>query len=319
MSNSLLESYSCITFMNGEIPLELNQLEYFLTIARLQHVTRAAEVLSISQPALSHSIARLEDEIGVPLFERNGRNIQLTRYGQVFAARVEDVLDQLQKGKQEIQELAHPDKGMINLAYLNILGAQVIPSIIGAFHKESPNVRFNLSQGTQSYNLQQLNAGLADLIITSPREELPGLAWMPLFSYTLSAALPSNHSLSGNKSISIKELASEPFIGLKTTCGLNKVIDTFIRMNNFTPNIVYEAEDLTTVAGFVSSGLGISLLPNMTSIMTGNIAWLPIEEPGCKSEVGLQWKKDRYLSPTSKQFGQYIARHFGRKEFCPID
>ncbi len=171
----------------------------------MQHVTRAAEVLSISQPALSHSIARLEDEIGVPLFERNGRNIQLTRYGQVFAARVEDVLDQLQKGKQEIQELAHPDKGMINLAYLNILGAQVIPSIIGTFHKESPNVRFNLSQGTQSYNLQQLNAGLADLIITSPREELPGLAWMPLFSYTLSVVLPSNHPLSSNQSISIKE------------------------------------------------------------------------------------------------------------------
>ena len=275
MSNSLLESYSCISFMNGEIPFVLNQLEYFLTIARLQHVTRAAEVLSISQPALSHSIARLEDEIGVPLFERNGRNIQLTRYGQVFAARVEDVLDQLQKGKQEIQELAHPDKGMINLAYLNILGAQVIPSIIGTFHKESPNVRFNLSQGTQSYNLQpECRPSRSDHYITS--RGVTGLSLdAPILLYTFRGA--SIQPPTVGQQIDLDQRAGKRAVHwAQNDLSLKKVIETFTGTNDFTPNIVYEAEDLTTVAGFVSSGLGISLLPNMTSIMTGNIAWLPI-------------------------------------------
>ena len=209
MSNSLLESYSCITFMNGEIPLELNQLEilsHYRPFAACHASCR--ESLSISQPALSHSIARLEDEIGVPLFERNGRNIQLTRYGQVFAARVEDVLDQLQKGKQEIQELAHPDKGMINLAYLNILGAQVIPSIIGAFHKNPRMFDSILSQGTQSYNLQQLNAALSrsDHYITSRGVTGPSLDALILL-YTFRG--PSIKPLTVGQQIDLDQGASE--------------------------------------------------------------------------------------------------------------
>lgn len=97
--------------------MEWDQINYFQTVANVQHITKAAKLLSISQPALSRSIARLEDELGVQLFDRKGRNIYLNRYGKMFLHRVEQSIKQIELGKQEIRDEIHPDNGTISLSF----------------------------------------------------------------------------------------------------------------------------------------------------------------------------------------------------------
>lgn len=97
--------------------MEWEQLEYFQTLAQMQHVTKAAKSLSITQPALSRSIARLENHLGVPLFDRHGRSITLNQYGHIFLRRVQAMMKEYTEGKEEIQALLKPDQGEVSLGF----------------------------------------------------------------------------------------------------------------------------------------------------------------------------------------------------------
>ncbi|MBB6735634.1 LysR family transcriptional regulator [Cohnella zeiphila] len=285
--------------------MEWNQLEYFLTVAQTQHVTRAAEALSITQPALSHSLAKLEEELGVQLFERSGRNVQLNRYGQIFAARVSSALGEIRRGKEEIEELTNPESGVVSLAFGNILGTHYIPELIHRFQEKYPNIRFELFQGTCSYTQQLVEEGRCDLNITSPRSGADGLTWETLFVAELYAAVPASHRLAEKAAIGLKELADEPFIGIHRDCGLRGTIDAISRASLFVPRVKYTAEDLPTVAGFVAAGLGVSLLPKSRGLMLDGTRWLKISTPGCVCEVGIEWKEKRYLSPSARLFRDF--------------
>ncbi|MBB6691548.1 LysR family transcriptional regulator [Cohnella xylanilytica] len=287
--------------------MELNQLEYFLTVARLQHVTRAAEALSITQPALSHSIAKLEEELGVQLFERSGRNVQLNRYGELFARRVERVVQEIDKGKQEIEELTNPESGVVSLAFLNVLGTRLIPSLVKEFKRERPNVRFELQQGTGTFIRSQLETGACDLIITSACSGDVSGAWTPFHTYRLDVVVPKGHAWSGRKEVELRELAEEPYIGLKNQCGLKTSIEEMLEKADVAPHALYEAEDLPTVAGFVSAGLGVSLLPRAEGLALEGVCWVPLRDPGNEFEVGIEWKEKRYLSPAAKAFREFVA------------
>ncbi|MBB6669878.1 LysR family transcriptional regulator [Cohnella nanjingensis] len=286
--------------------MEWNQMEYFLTVARLQHVTRAAEVLSITQPALSHSIAKLEEELGVQLFERSGRNVQLNRYGELFAHRVERALQEIEKGKQEVEELTNPESGVVSLAFLNVLGTRLVPMLVRSFRERHPGIRFELNQGTCEDNLKRLAAGGCDLIVSAPRCGEDGIAWGPITDFKVDLVVPAGHPLSGRDSVTLGALAGEPFIGLKNQCGLRLAMDRMFGKWGFDPLVAYEAEDLPTVAGFISAGLGISLLPRTAGVKLEGIEWVKLDAEDNEFEVGLEWKEKRYLSPAARLFRDHV-------------
>ena len=138
--------------------MDWHQINYFQTVAKVQHITRAAELLSISQPALSRSISRLEDELGVQLFDRKGRNIYLNRYGKMFLNRVEQSIKQIEIGKQEIWDEIHPISGTVSLSFLPSLGISLVPDILSSFQKMHPNVKFQLTQASNRQILEQLKS-----------------------------------------------------------------------------------------------------------------------------------------------------------------
>lgn len=290
--------------------MELTQLDYFLMVARLQHVTRASEALSITQPALSHSISKLETELGVPLFERSGRNVQVNRYGRMFAERVERAMQELAKGKQELEEWSNSTSGMVSVAYLNILGAELVPILIRGFHQLFPQIRFELIQGNHSFISSQIEAGACDLIITSTKPESLAYEWIPMRTIPLYVVVPISHRFAGREGLRLKDLTSEPYVSLKHNCGLKTTIEACFTQSAFTPTSAYEAEDLTTVAGFVAAGLGVSILPKTNGLLLDGLAWLPIKDEGVFCEVGLQRKQDRYLSPATKRFLHYVQDTF---------
>jgi DNA-binding transcriptional LysR family regulator len=286
--------------------VELTQLEYFLTVARLQHMTQASKALNLTQPALSHAIAKLESELGVPLFDRSGRNLELNRYGQMFALWVERAMQDLINGTRELQEWTNPDTGVIAMSYLNILGVDLVPALIRDYQRAHPQVRFELTQGNLGDIDEHLDKGLSDLMITSRESFMELHEWIVIQMLPLYIVVSAQHRFANRLSLSLKELSGEPFVGLKNNCGLKATILDRFQNTGFTLASTYDAEDLITVAGFIKAGLGVSVLPKTMGLELDGLVWIPIQEEGWQWELGLKWRKDRYVSPVAKRFIDYV-------------
>lgn len=290
--------------------MEWEQLEYFQTLAREQHVTRAAQILSITQPALSRSIARLESQIGTPLFDRQGRTIKLNKYGELLLKRVDIILKEFEEGKNEIQSLLDPDKGEISLGFLHTLGTAIVPKIIGAFKEKYPQVRFHLKQNHSNWLLDNLQLGDLDLCLLSSFPLESNLAWTPLWQEELYLFFPKNHPLANQESITLEEVAEEPFILMEEGYALRVTIDSIFDQVGIQPNIMFEGEEVTTIAGFVGAGMGISILPDVKSLDQMKIAKVRISSPKCERTIGIASMEGKFLSPIAEKFMQHIVDHF---------
>ncbi|WP_379138609.1 LysR family transcriptional regulator [Paenibacillus sp. sgz500958] len=288
--------------------MELTQLGYFMVVAELQHMTLAAKKLGITQPALSHAIAKLEIEVGAPLFERNGRNLKLNQNGHIFSKWVGKALHNIESGIQEIEEGTNPDTGVITLSYLNILGVDLIPNIVRSYQLNNPKIRFELTQGNLGDIDEHLAQGLSDIIITSKESVLDNHQWETIQEVPLYIVVSAQHKFANCSALSLAELSGEPFIGLKNNCGLKATIMSRFQHTGFVLDSAYEAEDLFTVAGFIKSGLGVSVLPKTMGLMLNDLAWIPILDEGWRWEIGLKWREISYISPAARRFIDYIKQ-----------
>lgn len=292
--------------------MEWQQLEYFQTTAQLQHITRAAEALSISQPALSRSIARLEQELGVALFERSGRAIVLNRYGKLFLVRVNRIMKEYQEGLREIGELMSPQFGEVSLGFLHTLGPQLVPELIRRFRTEYPNIQFQLHQSNTQTLLERMMNGDIDLCLTSLRERdtPPQIRWAYLRSEELFVAVPVGHPLDGRKHIRLEEVGNEHIVSFKMGYGLRKITDELFQQAGIQPKVTFEGEEVHTIAGLVASGLGVAVIPDFQGIDRSQVSLLPVKWPLCRRNIGMAWTEGHYLSPAAEQFRQFILRHF---------
>lgn len=269
--------------------MEWEQLEYFQTLARMQHVTKAAKSLSITQPALSRSIARLENHLGVPLFDRQGRSISLNQYGHIFLRRVQAMMKEYTEGKEEIQALLKPDQGVVSLGFLHTLGTTLVPDLIGSFQQEYPNISFQLKQNHSYWLLERLKSGDLDLcLLASIKPENP-IQWIKLWSEELFVFVPNDHPLASRESITLNEIAGERFILLKKGYALRMTVDELFEKANIQPNIMFEGEEATTAAGFVAAGLGISILPDLKGLDQSKITKIRVSWPECQRVIGIAW------------------------------
>ncbi|GGA26804.1 LysR family transcriptional regulator [Psychrobacillus lasiicapitis] len=294
--------------------MEWQRLEYFQTLANVQHMTRAAELLSISQPALSRSIASLEEEIGVPLFDRQGRSIILNRYGTMFLERVNRIMSEMSDGLNDIQQLIDPEQGEITLGFLHTLGTSTVPNIIRAFHYKYPHITFQFKQNHTHTLLKQLKSGELDLCLVASIDYEKPIDWIELWRDELFVIVPIHHPLANRKSISINELIHESFISMKKGYALRKTTDSIFSNTNLLPNIAFEGDEVATVAGFVSAGLGFSILPDGEEINPRKIAKLRIEDMVCERVIGMARVENRYLSPAATNFQQFIFDYFFKEK-----
>ncbi|MBP2653459.1 MAG: transcriptional regulator, LysR family [Firmicutes bacterium] len=289
--------------------MELHQLIYFKTVANLEHVSKAAEVLAISQPALSRSIAKLEEELGVPLFERQGKRIILNRYGRYFLKNVDRALQEIIEGRQALFDLQDANRGTIALAFLHSLGTHFVPALLGKFRKKYPDIQFNLYQNSTNFILNQLESGEIDLCFSSPSVTKKGIEWTPLFKEPLYVIVPKEHKLFQREQIHLKEIEDEPIITLKRDYGLRILTDQYFEAVGIKPRIVFEGEEISTVAGLVEANLGVALIPKILGYKA-NISFLPVSEPTCERTIGIAWMEGRYMPPVSKKFKDFVIRSF---------
>ncbi|MEW9577359.1 LysR family transcriptional regulator [Bacillus toyonensis] len=293
--------------------MEWQQLEYFCVVAKTEHFRKAAEQLSISQPALSRSINKLEQELGVPLFDRSGRSVQINKFGRLFLNRVEKGLNEISIGVQEIEELKNPYTGTVSIAFLQTLGITILPEIISNFNKRYPHVEFQLYQNKILSSIQQLLNKEVDLCLINSFETNEKIKWHPLIDEELFLYVPADHKFAKRSSVALKELANDNFIGFKKGLGMRGIIHNICENAGFIPRIKFEGEDVFTLAGLVSSGLGVTIIPEFNGISSEKIKKISISEPVCNRQIGIAWLSDNTLSPSAELFRKFVIELFSKQ------
>ena len=291
--------------------LELLQLKYFQTVARLEHMTKAAEELQIAQPSLSKTIARLEEDLGVPLFDRKNRQLQLNQYGRLFLERVNRVFLELNEGKRELEELLERGQTQITLA---VSIPRVLPQLVSSFLKTFPDIKFQQVLESTSSMKSLLEKAEIDFCISSVEIVGTDIVWEPLMTEQIYLVVPPDHPLARREKIYLHEVKDEPFISMNTGFGFRNVTDDFCREAGFVPNIAFEGDEPVVIGDLVRQGLGVAFVPEISWLDNANPFpnKLEIIEPKCQRTIGLGWSKRRYLSDTAKQFRQYVKEYFSK-------
>jgi len=294
--------------------MQVEELRWFSVLCDTGHVGRAAAELGLSQPGLSRALARLEEELGTPLFDRKGRVLELNRYGEAFLTHARRVLGEVEAGRRAVAELASPESGTVAMGFLHTVGTWLVPRLLISFRAEYPGVRFQLIQGGSAAILAALEAGDVDLAITSPKPPAasgpaPRLAWRPLRRERLYLTVPVGHRFAERRRIRLAEAAPETFVANKPGTGLRESTEELWREAGISPRVAFEGDDVATLRGMVAVGLGVAVLPRARTydggVDQGGDPWLryiPLAGTAGSRVLGLVWREDAWASPAVTAF-----------------
>lgn len=294
--------------------MEISQLQYFQAVARVRHFTKAAEACAVSQSALSRSIAKLEEELGVRLFARRSRHVELTQAGEHFLYHVDRVLRELAEAKRELTQQETKGGGTVNVSFFHSFGGYLLPMLLAEFHAQYPEIRIKLNQHNSKFLMQQVESGKTDLCLCSTMTTAENIAWMYLWSEELFVAVPKDHPLAQRGSVTLRDVEAEPLITLKPNYSLRTLVDQSFELAHSHPQIIFEGDDVNTLASLVAAKLGVSIIPNIPGVEHLGIVYLPITFPVCKRAVGIAWNTTKQLSSAALTFQQFVIRHFAEQE-----
>lgn len=294
--------------------INLNHLYYFRTLAKLEHYTQAAKELSITQPSLSHAISTLEKDLGTYLFEKDGRNVKLTKYGRFFLKYVDSALGELDVGEKKLRDLTNSSSGVIDLGFIYTLGAHTMPNLIKEFlsNEKYKNVSFSLFQGTTQNIIQGLKSEKFDLGFCSYVENEPDIDFIPILEEQLVLIVAKDHELAALDSIDLKDVSDYPFVYFNKGSGIRPLIDSLFSQVNVTPKIICEVEEDSAILGLVTVDYGIAIIPNISLIKNFDVKVLKITNPLIKRYIYLASMKNKYISPSSDQFRNYIIKNLSK-------
>ncbi|GAC1306064.1 MAG: LysR family transcriptional regulator [Vulcanimicrobiaceae bacterium] len=290
--------------------MNVQRVAYFVAVAHAEHVTRAAEALGITQPALSRSIARLEAELGAPLFDRKGRSVRLNRHGRTLLTSAERAFAELDRARREIADQLDASRGTVALGFLHTLGIGLVPDLIGAYRRDAPYVTFDLVQNAADTIYRQLDDGAVDLCFGAEPPPQRGLVWRELYREAIELAVPPDHRLARRRGIRLAEVSGDAFVALRPPFSLRQLSDQLCARAGFAPQIAFEGEEVATVRGLVAAGLGVALLPVSPAPSAIDPPQLTIRAPRCYRRLGLAWRTDRFESEAARRFRAFVIARF---------
>jgi DNA-binding transcriptional LysR family regulator len=265
--------------------LDLRLLQYFLAVADVEHVGRAAEQLHISQSPLSRQVRALEQQLGLELFRRERRRIRLTEAGRWLQAEARVLLDQAARLEVDSQRLARGEIGRISVGFVrSAMWSRVLPAALRRFGREHPEVRLELRNLGSDAQLAALRRGELDLALVHAGPRLPELLVEPLLEEPYLLALPEGHALATRRRLAPAQLDGAPWVALSRT--LHPALhDRFLAAcgrAGFVPDVRSEAADHATMLALVESGLGLALVPasarpsaRLPGVVFREAAWFP--------------------------------------------
>ena len=288
--------------------MTLNQLYYFQMIAKYENYRKAAEELYISQPSLSRSIASLESELGVLLFEKNGRGVNLTKGGKLFLEYADRIMDECEIATNKMKEMAS-DGGKIDIGYVFPLASHYIPHNVRDFlnKKENKNVTFNFFQNHTSAIAKKVRSGELDVGFGGyiDKEEFE---FFPVLSEEMVLITPKGHELESYKKVSIQELRNYPVIGYDRESWLGNYTKQLYRRLAFQPNIVVECPDEHSIVALVSEDFGIALVPAIEEINENRVNIHRFDDIELMHHTFMFWMRDRYQLPAVERFIEYMKQ-----------
>ncbi|MFF2529634.1 LysR family transcriptional regulator [Brevibacillus sp. NPDC058079] len=288
--------------------MELLQLQYFLTVARMEHMTEAARSLHVTQSSLSKTIQRLEEDLGVPLFDRKGRKLRLNEFGSKFLCRVERALFELEQGKLELSDLSNPEHGTLELA---VTTASTLPNILREFRKKRPDIQFHVQMLTTQEMVTLLHRGEVDFCLSSPPIQDDDIECQIVFIDPILVAVPRGHRLADRSIVSLTELKDESFVGVKKGYGTRDFVDAICKSAGFAPTYVYEGDEPARLIQLVEAEIGIAFIPSTARDSREQIKYLQVENHELVREIALLWHRSRYISRAAQEFREVVVDYFG--------
>jgi DNA-binding transcriptional LysR family regulator len=244
--------------------MELRQIRSFLSIAETLHFGRTAELIHLSQPALSLQIRALEEEVGVRLFERNRRKTTLTAAGLVFRDDATAGVRQLDQAIRRARLAANGKLGLLRVGFISTAGNELVPNIVRQFRDSNPEVEFSLHNILTTDQIQMLGDGSLDIgFLRLPIGEHPELDVVAVHREPFVVVTPLSHKLAKRKRVALHELSGQDFVMYERSYapGFHDLIFGMLRDAGVIPNVCQTAGQMPTLISLVDSGMGISILP----------------------------------------------------------
>lgn len=284
------------------VGVRLEELFHFLELVREQNVTRAAEALSMTQPALSRSLARLEGGLGIELFDRDGKRLRLNRFGEILAPHAARIVSEFDDARARISALKSPDTGVVSLAYVTSFGSWLVPSLVKNYQELFPDVRFLLAGGPADGVLDAVRSGGADVGFLSPRPTADDVAWTELTEETLVLSLATEHPLSSRSTIMPEDFDGLELVSLKSEFGLRQITDQYLTDIGTNARIVLEATEIPSMRAMAATGTVAAITP--FEPLSPAITQIPLAVP-LHRPVGMITSTSRVLDAASAQFARF--------------
>jgi DNA-binding transcriptional LysR family regulator len=282
----------------GEQPVELRQLRYFLTVAEELHFGRAAEREHIAQPALSQQIRRLEHELGVQVFDRSSRRVQLTEPGRILVDLARGILDQTDDAIALVRQAAHGKEGRLRLAYANGSDRGAPATVVDRFRAERPRVELTLSTQYDEECRVQLREGAIDAaFFWMPLGDFDDLACLRVATEPLVVAVAERNRLARETAVTTEEVAGEPLVWFARHWSpgtWDTVITSVFLRDGYTPKVVAEEVSQEGMVRGVLAAAGVTIVTASTArqLSVEGVVYRPFVEPTPKVDVGLAWRAD---------------------------
>lgn len=283
---------------------DLGDLRAFVAVIDHGTFAAAAEVLNLSQPALSRRVEKLEDALGVKLFDRDKRKVELTVVGREFSHRARHVLNEVENALIGTRDLAKKLAGEVVLACVPSTVRYFLPDVIRAYHARYPGIRIRVIDDTASEILTAVAKSNADFGLTYIGTQESDIEFMPVFDEQFVVACPKDHPLAKKQRVTWAELAGHEYITVAHGSANRALIDNAIAHLPRRPTWFCEVRHVPALVSLIEAGLGVGVVPRLAMPMleSSSLVSIPLTEPTLSRTLGLIHRRGRALSPAAQKF-----------------
>ena len=290
--------------------MELRYLRYFLAVAEELNFARAAKRLRISQPPLSRQIRILEKQLGVELFHRTKRQVQLTEAGQVFLEEAREILARVEQGVRAAQRASRGEIGRLVVGFEGSFSYDIVPFSIRAYQERFPDVELIVQEMTTAEQGEALLENRIGVGFIVPPLHQENLVVETLLQERLIVALPETHALATRRTVRLPDLADESLItgSRQDGCGLYEQVLIICHQAGFSPKIIQETNEIQMMLGFVAAGIGVSLLPaSVKDFQRAGVVYRELEQPTPEIGLAMVWYRNND-SPVLQAFLKTVRK-----------
>lgn len=289
--------------------MELRHLRYFLAIAEVEHFSKAADTLHISQPTLSQQIKNLEEEIGTPLFDRLGRRVKLTEAGKNFSEYAKRALLEIKWGQQQIDELQSLQHGTLRIGAIHTFNTSLVPPIVAEFHEKYPAIRISVEEESTVEIANNISRGELDIGIAFSHALLPEIETDPLFEEEFVLAVRKDHPLADQKTIEFKKLENVPLILVNEKTSTRWLINEFFAEAGIKATVHVETSTIEVIMMIIAKSELAGIVPcGIKALQDEQFRKIHLIKPTPVRRASLLYHKHSYKSAATKAFTEFFKK-----------